>query len=548
MKKFPSFFLLVFFSLLGVLPNYLVNANFFEEYFNSKIEEFNEIHSTELLELNQDVDFLHNNYDRREWISLLEIQTEPIDGKDLSNTDPPEWKFDVDIDSKHSLSKQSLLSTSATSSGSSSAASSSAASSSSLFSPQSALLGLRGALKEAQESGMDMSDLTSELLGKLGETDAISVMSAPQLTAAEEQMSSSFYSGPDKFEPKTVRSVPKQRTPKPRPSPTPTPPDVARFHHTAVLFQGDKMAIFGGFDHRWRFRNDLYLYDINEDSWNRIVGSGTYPSPRFKHSAIIRYNSIIIFGGFDGRYLNDVWEFNFDLMSWNRIRWSGNGPREREAHSAVYAGNKMIVFGGFNGRYYNDLWQFHFTRNRWEPIWPSGFIKPIQRLAHGSAFDEFLYIFGGASPYSLLSDLWKFDFDTRRWEEVHTGGSRPSTRCWTSLLSKGRMYVVGGWNGRTQTKDVWVYDKVSNRWEFQRSKSPKSLIVPRFHAHTCVLRGDSIFIHGGYTGWEVTLKSFEYDTSEKFWRQVGFIPRSMKAMSLPKIHKTYNEIAGGEYY
>ena len=68
------------------------------------------------------------------------------------------------------------------------------------------------------------------------------------------------------------------------------------------------------------------------------------------------------FGGFGpGQYFyqdfNDTWSFNISTRKWTEIQCTGSIPSPREDHAAVLVNNVMYVFGGktFRGTYLGDL-------------------------------------------------------------------------------------------------------------------------------------------------------------------------------------------------
>jgi len=46
--------------------------------------------------------------------------------------------------------------------------------------------------------------------------------------------------------------------------------------------------------------NDLLRFDIKDNSWGRVVTTGTPPAPRYHHSAVVYANSMFVFGGYTG--------------------------------------------------------------------------------------------------------------------------------------------------------------------------------------------------------------------------------------------------------
>ena len=81
---------------------------------------------------------------------------------------------------------------------------------------------------------------------------------------------------------------------------------------------GDKMIVFGGFDHGVRL-NTIIAFEFTTNTWEEIKVNGkTQPQSRAGHSAVIHENSMYIFGGKDedNEKLNDLWCFDFTERTW----------------------------------------------------------------------------------------------------------------------------------------------------------------------------------------------------------------------------------------
>jgi hypothetical protein len=54
------------------------------------------------------------------------------------------------------------------------------------------------------------------------------------------------------------------------------------------------------------------------------------------------------FGGFDGQHgFNDTWSFNTSTRKWIELQCTGSIPSPRTKHAAVLVDGVMYVFGGF---------------------------------------------------------------------------------------------------------------------------------------------------------------------------------------------------------
>jgi hypothetical protein len=53
------------------------------------------------------------------------------------------------------------------------------------------------------------------------------------------------------------------------------------------------------------------------------------------------------FGGYTGRHsLNDTWSFNISTRKWTELQCTGSVPSPRTSHAAVLVDDVMYVFGG----------------------------------------------------------------------------------------------------------------------------------------------------------------------------------------------------------
>jgi hypothetical protein len=63
---------------------------------------------------------------------------------------------------------------------------------------------------------------------------------------------------------------------------------------------------------------------------------------------------VIIFGRFGGydrqHYYNDTWSFDISTRKWTELQCTGSIPSPRGNHAAVLVDDVMYVFGGFTGK------------------------------------------------------------------------------------------------------------------------------------------------------------------------------------------------------
>ena len=105
-----------------------------------------------------------------------------------------------------------------------------------------------------------------------------------------------------------------------------------------------------------------------------VAVTGTPPSPRDRHVAVVWGSSFYVFAGFDGTSrVNDFHEFSFGSNSWAPVRaLSGVAPTPRHSHSAVVYKDSFYVFGGYDGSYRCDFHEFNFTTCAWSGLASDG--------------------------------------------------------------------------------------------------------------------------------------------------------------------------------
>ena len=115
------------------------------------------------------------------------------------------------------------------------------------------------------------------------------------------------------------------------------------------------MLLFGG--NNFDAVNELFSFDVNRREWSRIKPEGAPPSKRYGHAAVATNDGrMIVFGGYNGTFLDDVHELTLggggdEPPRWRCVATSGTSPTPRDGHSAVLApdGRTVLVYGGFDG-------------------------------------------------------------------------------------------------------------------------------------------------------------------------------------------------------
>eukprot|EP00211_Chloroparvula_japonica_P000800 CAMPEP_0119147438 /NCGR_PEP_ID=MMETSP1310-20130426/40357_1 /TAXON_ID=464262 /ORGANISM="Genus nov. species nov., Strain RCC2339" /LENGTH=1050 /DNA_ID=CAMNT_0007139409 /DNA_START=120 /DNA_END=3272 /DNA_ORIENTATION=+ len=172
---------------------------------------------------------------------------------------------------------------------------------------------------------------------------------------------------------------------------------------------------------------NIALYEeTTELQWSTLLPTGIRPEGLYGHSMVSftsgNATGFYLFGGRNasvvaaGVFRNDVWKYDYDSNSWALQVPSGVGPIPiaRTGHSvALYLQRYMIIFGGTDeaGTVLDDTWFFDTDTNTWSEIGGSSGILGRRSTAMAIVEDT-LFVYGGQGSTLVLSDVWSLDLLT----------------------------------------------------------------------------------------------------------------------------------------
>jgi N-acetylneuraminic acid mutarotase len=228
-------------------------------------------------------------------------------------------------------------------------------------------------------------------------------------------------------------------------SPSPNP----RSCHQAVVHK-HHMYIFGGeFSTLRQFYHyrDLWRFDIKTNTWEEIKASGVPPSQRSGHRMIVWKGYIVVFGGFhdtfrDCKYFNDLYLFNIAEERWDKIdvsQISLPSPRSGCGFFVHPTNDTAFVYGGYvrdkkvSGTDLNDMWQLSLrlqpgvavpVKATWERLSKKGTAPSRRSGASFAVHKNRALVFGGVydkdtqgltMDSEFFNELYAFDMDRKRW-------------------------------------------------------------------------------------------------------------------------------------
>ena len=115
--------------------------------------------------------------------------------------------------------------------------------------------------------------------------------------------------------------------------------------HTACLWQGSKLLIYGGENEHREYLSDIIIFDLRTAHWTQPEVRGPVPKGRARHAAVVYDEKLYVIGGLAGSETYTLDEICYlDLRTWTWSRsWSFVG---RFDHSAWVWGGRLWVYGG----------------------------------------------------------------------------------------------------------------------------------------------------------------------------------------------------------
>lgn len=322
--------------------------------------------------------------------------------------------------------------------------------------------------------------------------------------------------------PEPSPSPTEEPTPTPQPTPTLPPPKgwspiepggdppPPRRDHTLVFDAvTERLYVFGGREGNQPL-GDLWAYELRGNRWLRLEPGGEQPPARFGHSAIFDEGQrlMVVFGGqADDEFFNDVWVYDPVVNAWAQLEDGDEEaaplPRYGAAMAPQPEGNGFYISHGFTseGRF-DDTWRYDLLAGTWTELTPDG-QRPEPRCLMRMVTDPErgrLVLFGGqanGSPY--LGDTWVFDLNEPGWRELEIEGPQP--RNLYSLVRRGDngdLLVFGGASSSGRRGDLWMFDAAEEIWSELEPPEGSAQAPPRdSHDAVWVEESGVMLVFGG---------------------------------------------------
>mmetsp|Transcript_25899 Transcript_25899/g.44665 ORF Transcript_25899/g.44665 Transcript_25899/m.44665 type:complete len:508 (-) Transcript_25899:191-1714(-) len=191
-----------------------------------------------------------------------------------------------------------------------------------------------------------------------------------------------------------------------------------QFYGQSMVVYGRKIIFFGGSSGH-HYVNDVCSFDVDTNRWEKLLTTGTAPSPRYKQQCVVVGDKMYLMGG--GAYrprAGPIHVYCLDLNTWNWQRLVCRGhngsplPAARVAHSCQFdpVSQCILLWGGFTKTLsrLGDFHMLHLPSLRWHTLAFNG-VRPCPRAFHSSClYGDAFWLFNGADGETRFSDVWRF--------------------------------------------------------------------------------------------------------------------------------------------
>ncbi|KAF2813126.1 galactose oxidase [Mytilinidion resinicola] len=184
--------------------------------------------------------------------------------------------------------------------------------------------------------------------------------------------------------------------------------------NASVTYVGnDQIYAFGGFD---QYTDEVYNHvlrlNLASKQWNLVDNYGDIPGVRMGHTANLwQGDKLLVYGGENEHraYLSDVIIFDLKTAHWTQPELNGPAPRGRARHSAVIHDEKLYICGGMTGHesyVLDDICYLDLKTWTWSRTW-----RFVPRYDHTSwIWNGRIWIFGGlGEDMERMSEIWWLD-------------------------------------------------------------------------------------------------------------------------------------------
>jgi hypothetical protein len=242
-----------------------------------------------------------------------------------------------------------------------------------------------------------------------------------------------------------------------------------RFEHKLVQISKNKVLLFGGWDYE-HWLGDTWIFDLEEMKWTDMKPKTSAPAREDFGMAKLNDNNVLVFGGNGvmGTWSHDLWIYDINENTWTELHPKYDYPKGRESIMMTQINeNQAFLYGGWGIGILNDNWLFDLNYNVWRSL-DFHINKNIIPIADGAMVQierNKILLFGGdtytkyCSKDSYYDGTWFFDLNSYTWYELELNIKPPGRMLHgMAKIDEKKVLLYGGFNKNYNHKDdTWLF-------------------------------------------------------------------------------------------
>lgn len=174
-------------------------------------------------------------------------------------------------------------------------------------------------------------------------------------------------------------------------------PPSPRSDHIAAAYNDKYIFFFGGGSHSTCY-GDLHVLDIVNMEWSPVQTQGSIPTPRAGHAGATIGDSWYVLGGGDNKgAISETHVLDMTTLMWSTVATvEGNSSVASEGLSVVVSGESLLTFGGYNGKFSSDVHVFKLGPPK-KPLIVDVDLPVVDTVDHTSADSQEMEEIGAGS-------------------------------------------------------------------------------------------------------------------------------------------------------
>ena len=270
----------------------------------------------------------------------------------------------------------------------------------------------------------------------------------------------------------------------------------ARVSHSSVAMPDGSIVLMGGMDNGYNLKNDTWRSTDNGATWTEMNASAGWSARSDFSSVLMPDGSIVLMGGMDSSYnfKNDTWRSTDNGATWTEQTANAGWPAREDQSSVAMPDGSIVLMGGFDGRYRNDTWRSTDNGETWIRLPDAGWVGRYRPSSVAMPDGSIVLMGGMDSTYNFKNDTWRSIDSGATWTRQNASAVWPARYGHTNVaIPDGSIVLMGGFDG-SYRNDVWRSADNGETW----IRLPDAGWAGRYSPSSVAMPDGSIVLMGGF--------------------------------------------------